>query len=125
RSGFFSSGDASVLSAQFFSAAEGWRFSKTSAIGLSATCGLDGCFSMRTPALQFDDRELRAEEQGETSAENDRSVSCQGHPPPASCEEEEVRDRNFPRSRTIPVTRTDNCKSAKGICSTVAARTPG
>src|ERR1700736_6293508 len=60
-SGFFSSVGASVFSAQFFCASEGWRFSNTSAIGLSATCGRldgrDGFFGMQTPVLHFDDRE--------------------------------------------------------------------
>src|ERR1700739_4222365 len=64
RSGFFSIVGAKVFSAQFFSASEGWRFSKTSAIGLSATCGL-GFFGMRTPVLLFDDREVDAREQGD------------------------------------------------------------
>src|SRR5258708_15282805 len=49
RSGDFSRVGKSVFSAQFFSASEGWRLSNTSAMGLSATCGLDGFFSgMRT-----------------------------------------------------------------------------
>src|SRR5579864_4039013 len=61
RSGDFSSVGASVFSAHSFSASEGWRFSKTSASGFSATCGrFDDCdcfFCMRTPMLCFDDRE--------------------------------------------------------------------
>ena len=55
---------ASVFSAQFFSLAEGWRFSKTSAAGFSAICGLDGFFSIRTPMFCCDDREGRARGQG-------------------------------------------------------------
>src|SRR5271167_1779161 len=59
-SGDFSRVGASVFSAHCFSAAEGWRFSKTSAMGLSATCGLDGFFSgIGTPVLPCDDREAR------------------------------------------------------------------
>src|SRR5579863_9927021 len=59
-SGDFSSVGASVSSAHFFSCAEGWRFSKTSATGLSATCGLDGFFSgIMTPVFCCDDREAR------------------------------------------------------------------
>jgi hypothetical protein len=63
RSGDFSSVGASVFSAQFFSASDGWRFSNTSAIGLSATCGF-GFFGMQTPVLSFDDREVSAQGQG-------------------------------------------------------------
>src|SRR5438270_4771380 len=55
RSGLFSSVGARAFSAQFFSAAEGWRFSKTFAIGLSATSGwldtLGDFFAIRTPVL--------------------------------------------------------------------------
>src|SRR3954470_20678576 len=40
RSGFFSSVLASVVSAHFFSDSDGWRSSKTSWIGDSATGGL-------------------------------------------------------------------------------------
>src|SRR5258706_8002451 len=66
RSGFFSSVGASVFSAHCFSSGEGWRFSKTSATGLSATCGLVGFFSgIRTPVFCCDDREGRASGQGE------------------------------------------------------------
>src|SRR5271166_2440500 len=68
RSGDFSSVGASVFSAQFFSASEGWRFSKMSATGLSATDGCfnceDGFFSMRTPVNSFDDRGGDASGQG-------------------------------------------------------------
>src|SRR5713226_5697748 len=65
RSGDFSRVGRSVFSAQFFSASEGWRFSKTSAMGLSATCGLDGFFSgMRTLVYCCDDREAGTQEQG-------------------------------------------------------------
>src|SRR6266581_2643080 len=64
RSGDFSSVGASVFSAHFFSASEGCRPSNTSAIGLSATCGFGGFFSIRTPVSCLDDREVRAEEQG-------------------------------------------------------------
>src|SRR5580704_7159501 len=64
-SGDFSIVGASVCSAQLFSVAEGWRFSKTSAMGLSATCGLDGFFSgMMTPTYCCDDREACPTEQG-------------------------------------------------------------
>src|SRR5580704_14026634 len=60
RSGDFSRVGASVFSAHSFSAVEGWRLSKTSATGLSATCGLDGFFSgMRTPVFLCDDKERR------------------------------------------------------------------
>src|SRR5208282_4800876 len=69
RSGAFSIVGARVFSAQSFSAVEGWRFSKTSAMGLSATCGglnlVDGFFSMRTPVFCCDDREGRAYGQGD------------------------------------------------------------
>src|SRR4051812_35142606 len=54
RSGAFSMVGARVFPAHFFSPSEGWRFSKTSAIGLSVTSGF---FSMRTPVLYLDDRE--------------------------------------------------------------------
>src|SRR5437660_569145 len=54
RSGAFSRVGASVFSAHFFSASDGWRLSKTPAIGLSATCGF---LSMRSPVLYLDDRE--------------------------------------------------------------------
>src|SRR5579871_5418558 len=58
RSGAFSSVGASVFSAQFFSASDEWRFSKTSAMGFSATCGfLDCLFSMRSPVFCLDDME--------------------------------------------------------------------
>src|ERR1700728_1570974 len=73
-SGAFSMVGASVFSAQFFSAAEGWRFSKTSATGLSATCGLDGFFCIRTPVLCCDDREGRVYGQDGELPGNDRSV---------------------------------------------------
>src|SRR5271170_3928173 len=60
-SGDFSRVGTSVFSAHVLSAAEGWRSSKTSAIGLSATCGLGGFFcGMRTPAFSCDDREASA-----------------------------------------------------------------
>src|ERR1700685_917223 len=65
RSGDFSSVGASVFSAHCFSDSEGWRFSKTSAIGLSALCAFGGFFGMQTPVLCFDDREARASEQGD------------------------------------------------------------
>src|SRR5271165_767774 len=65
RSGDFSSVGASVFSAQFFSASEGWRFSKTSATGLSAICGFNGFFSMRTPVSYIDHRGVDAGEQGD------------------------------------------------------------
>src|SRR5436190_109013 len=54
RSGAFSRLGARVFSAHFFSASEGWRFSNTSAMGVSATCGF---LSMRSPVLYLDDRE--------------------------------------------------------------------
>src|SRR5579872_5364283 len=76
RSGDFSSVGASVFSAHVFSAAFGWRLSKTSAIGLSATCGFSGFFSMLAfpiNALFLDDREVSAWEQG-VRHHNDRSV---------------------------------------------------
>src|ERR1700730_5252884 len=83
RSGFFSSVGASVFSAQFFSTSEGWRFSKTSAIGFSATCGWsegrDGFFGMRTPVLYFDDREGGAREQDEAPSCK-RPVGLPMHP---------------------------------------------
>src|ERR1700722_17657785 len=64
RSGDFSTVGDSFFLAQLFSASEGCRFSKTSAIGLSATCSL-GFLTMRTPVFCFDDREVTAQEQGE------------------------------------------------------------
>src|SRR3984957_836125 len=86
RSGALSSVGASVFSAQFFSAAEGSRLSNTSAMGLSATCGLDGWdgfFSMRTQSsllrCNFDHREVCVPEQHEKAGQNDRSV--RDHPP--------------------------------------------
>jgi len=60
---FLERGRKGVLSPGL-SAADGWRFSKTSATGSSATCGLDGFFSMRTPLFCFDNREARACGQG-------------------------------------------------------------
>src|SRR6266852_3813794 len=70
RSGDFSSVGASVFSAQFFSPSEGWRFSKTSAIGVSATCGFDGFFSgMLAPVFYCDDREVNAGGQGTVCGE--------------------------------------------------------
>src|SRR5580698_675040 len=76
RSGDFSSVGARVFSAQSFSAAEGWRFLKTSTMGLSATCGLDGFLSgMSTPEFSCDDREGRASGQGGISIPDDRSVN--------------------------------------------------
>src|ERR1700726_2112210 len=60
RSGDFSRVGASVFSAHPFSASEGCRFSKTSAMGLSATCGLDGFFSgIGNLVLLCDDKERR------------------------------------------------------------------
>jgi len=72
---FFQRGRESLLRPVFFGL-EGWRFSKTSAIGLSATCGFDGFFDMRSPVVYFDDRERRA--RGKVSAGHpyDRSVRC-------------------------------------------------
>src|ERR1700722_5766276 len=64
RSGAFSRVGASVFSAQFFSASEERRFSKTSATGFSATRGLDCFFSIRTPVFCCDDREASATGQG-------------------------------------------------------------
>ena len=49
-SGDFSSEGASVFSAQFFSDCDGWRFSNTSEIGLSAKDGLDRSFSVCSQA---------------------------------------------------------------------------
>src|SRR5579859_2136966 len=63
-SGAFSSVGASVFSAHFFSASEGWRFSNTSASGFSATCGFNGFFSMQSPMVCLDDREAQARGQG-------------------------------------------------------------
>src|ERR1035438_9970221 len=74
RSGAFSRVGASVFSAQFFSASEERRFSKTSATGFSATCGLDCFFSIRTPVFCCDDREASATGQGGGRSQNDRSV---------------------------------------------------
>src|ERR1700685_1055682 len=74
RSGAFSRVGASVFSAQFFSVSEERRFSKTSATGFSATCGLDCFFSIRTPVFCCDDREASATGQGGGRSENDRSV---------------------------------------------------
>src|SRR4030081_129 len=62
RSGAFSRVGNSVFSAQFASASEGWRFSNTSAIGLSATCGFEGFFpGMDTLVYCCDDREAGGE----------------------------------------------------------------
>src|SRR5271170_6191765 len=64
RSGAFSRVGASVFSAHCFSDSEGWRPSNTSAIGLSATCGLEGFLSgMNTPS-SFDDRRVGPRPQG-------------------------------------------------------------
>src|ERR1035438_2410112 len=73
RSGDFSSVGASVFSAHFFSPSAGWRSSNTSAIGLSATCGFTGFFSMRTPVFCLDNREVSAEEQGGNRSEEHTS----------------------------------------------------
>src|ERR1700683_5632728 len=65
RSGDFSIAGASVFSVQSFSAAEGWRFLKTSAIGLSATCGLGDLFSgIVIPVFSSDHRDVNASGQG-------------------------------------------------------------
>src|SRR5271156_1516701 len=73
RSGAFSIVGARVFSAQFFSASDGCRFSKTSATGLSATCGLDAFFPIPPPVFRSDDREVGAYGQGGT-ARNKRPV---------------------------------------------------
>src|ERR1700728_3031241 len=64
HSGDFSRVGARVFSAHFFSASEGWRFSKMSAIGLSATRGFDGFFGMRSPVVCFDARQRRGPRAG-------------------------------------------------------------
>src|SRR3984957_15901439 len=74
RSGAFSRVGARVFSAQLFSPSEERRFSKTSATGFSAICGLDCFFSIRTPVFCCDDREASATGQGRGRRQNDRSV---------------------------------------------------
>src|SRR3981081_1978181 len=83
RSGVFSRVGNSVFSAQFFSPSEGRRFSNTSAMGLSATCGLEG-FSPGMDTLVYccDDREAGGCEQG-GEMQQERPVGHQK--PPGSC----------------------------------------
>src|SRR5258708_669893 len=77
RSGDFSRVGKSVFSAQFFSASEGWRLSNTSAMGLSATCGLDGFFSgMRTCSVVMIGKPARGSKT-EQSLENTRRSGIQ------------------------------------------------
>src|ERR1700685_2431977 len=65
RSADLSIAGESVFSAHSFSAAEGCRFSKTSTIGLSATCSLDGLFSgIVIPVFFSDHRGGNASGQG-------------------------------------------------------------
>src|SRR3981081_620623 len=105
RSGALSRVGKSVFSAQFFSPSEGWRFSNTSATGLSATCGLEGFFSgMRTLVYCCDDREAGGRGERAAILTNDRSVSHYT-PELSSCVKQEVRNANFLRSRRIPFPR--------------------
>src|SRR5713101_7822353 len=63
-SGAFSRVGAKVFSAHAFSATEGWRPSKTSAIGLSATWGFDDFFpDMLKQPQSFDDMGTAADGQ--------------------------------------------------------------
>src|SRR6266436_7353702 len=63
-SGDFSRVGRRVFSAQSFSAGEGWRPSNTSAMGFSATCGLDGFFSAMWSLLLLDHRGGQCRGQG-------------------------------------------------------------
>src|SRR5580692_10203745 len=58
RSGAFSSVGANVFSAHCFSVGEGWRLSKTSAIGVSTTCSLEDFLSAMNTPSSFDDRRV-------------------------------------------------------------------
>src|SRR5579859_8302785 len=64
RSGAFSKVGANVFSAHCFSASEGCRPSNTSAIGLSATSGLEDFFSTMNTPSPLDDRRASGEPQG-------------------------------------------------------------
>src|SRR5260370_39631031 len=74
-SGVFSRVGSRVFSAHCFSATEGWRFSNTSASGLSTTSGLEAFFcAMPTPPQFFDDMGTAGPGQGHTAQANDRWV---------------------------------------------------
>src|SRR6202049_328513 len=74
-SGAFCRVGARVFSAHFFSATPGWRFSKTSASGLSTTSGLEDFFcAMPTPPQSFDDMATAGPGQGDSAHVSDRWV---------------------------------------------------
>src|ERR1700732_1734197 len=74
-SGVFSSVGARVFSAQAFSAREGRRPSKTSAMGFSTTCGLKGFFpGMLCNLNPFDDMKTVAHGQHHGECLSDRLV---------------------------------------------------
>src|ERR1700726_1367467 len=78
-SGAFARVGARVFSAHFFSATLGWRFSKTSASGLSTTSGLEDFFcSMPTPPQSFDDMGTSGPGQADTPPLSDRWVGQLG-----------------------------------------------
>src|ERR1700730_6747796 len=74
-SGAFSRVGAKVFSAHAFSATEGWRPSKTSAMGLSTTWGFDDFFpDMLKQPQSFDDKGTAADGQHYTGRGSDRLV---------------------------------------------------